>query len=376
MSEFKQYMENCCVCGERKLCSCAQVTPILQSGDKPIRYVVALLSPKQIEQRVMQGASAGDECYICDDCAEKEGHAPKGLWITWIVAWVLTVAGLALNVSSRGAINPVGITLGSVGVMILLFTTLFLVMKAGLGGKGVALGFLSAFVPYVGLIALPLLRKKINHNEKIVTALKKWAEDAPAPRPAPAQASSKTVPASQAIEHFRQSLERSIEILDESTPALQAAQAGPVRLPGSAARCAWADQPDAAKMLEAIEKTWGVRVRPYRVSEADARAMEQAHPMAPPNGVEQAQYAVEMSANSVYWHEYGSWVDFKYAKFLYGDKLYYVNVAPTVQLTQSMYDRKGDLNNMAKILLCLAKQAGPDRDLLVCTLDGNLHDQT
>lgn len=376
MSEFKQYMETCCVCGEQKLCSCAQVTPIQTPGNQPIKYVVALLSPKQIEQRVMQGASAGDECFICDDCAEKDGTAPKKLWTTWIVAWVLTVAGLALNVSNRGAINPIGITLGSVGVMILLFTTLFLVMKAGLGGKGVALGFLSAFVPYVGLIALPLLRKRINHNEKIVTALKKWAEDAPAPRPASGQPVSKPAPDPQAMERFRQSLERSLEMLDESEPAASAAQTGPVRLPGSAARCAWADQPDAAKMLEAIEKTWGVRVRPYRIGEADARAMERAHPMAAPNGVEQAQYAVEMSANSVYWHEYGSWVDFKYAKFLYADKLYYVNVSPTVQLTQSMYDRKGDLNNMAKILLCIAKQAGPDRDLMVCTLDGTLHDQT
>ena len=51
-------------------------------------------------------------------------------------------------------------------------------------------------------------------------------------------------------------------------------------------------------------------------------------------------------------------------------------MSPTVQLTQSMYDRKGDLNNMAKIMACLAKQAGTDRDTLVFTLDGNLYDQT
>ena len=119
-----------------------------------------------------------------------------------------------------------------------------------------------------------------------------------------------------------------------------------------------------------------MRVKPYRISAEDARALEQAHPMAPSSGVEQAQYAVEASANSVCWHEYGSWLDFKYAKFIYRDRLYYVNVSPTVQLTQSMYDRKGDLNNMAKIMICLVKQAGTDRDTLVFTLDGNLHDQT
>ena len=163
---------------------------------------------------------------------------------------------------------------------------------------------------------------------------------------------------------------------DRSATVPQAVSAEAARLPGSAEACAWAIGADAVKMLDAIEKTWGVRVKPYRISGEDARALERAHPMAPPSGVEQAQYAVEASANSVFWHEYGSWIDFKYAKFLYRDKLYYVNVSPTVQLTQSMYDRKGDLNNMAKIMICLVKQAGTNRDTLVFTLDGNLHDQT
>ena len=91
---------------------------------------------------------------------------------------------------------------------------------------------------------------------------------------------------------------------------------------------------------------------------------------------EQAQYAVEQSSNSVFWHEYGSWIDFKYVKFLYKGKLYYINVSPTVKLTQSMYDRKGDLNNMAKILVCLSAQAGADRSQLLFVLEGELHDQT
>ena len=162
----------------------------------------------------------------------------------------------------------------------------------------------------------------------------------------------------------------------KNVPAPQTANAAPARLPDSAKVCAWAIGADAAKMLDAIEKTWGVRVKPYRISEEDARALERAHPMAQPSGVERAQYAVEASANSVFWHEFGSWLDFKYAKFLYRDRLYYVNVSPTVQLTQSMYDRKGDLNNMAKIMVCLAKQAGAGRDTLVFTLEGELRDQT
>lgn len=386
MSDFKQYMEKCCVCGEQKLCSCAQVTPIPQPGNKPIRFVVTMLTQKQIEQRIAQGASASDEWYICDACAEREGSAPKKLWITWIIAWVLTFAGLALNAANRGGINPLGIVLASAGVWVLLFTTLFLVMKAGLGGKGLLLAFCAAFVPFVGLVALPLLRNRINHNEKIVTALKKWADapsehvqtpSQPVYRSAPADVALFDGAGAQAALQKRTQGQPTRETpAPASRPSFGGGSAAPASLPASAKRCAWADQPEAAKMLDAIEKTWGVRLTPYRVNESDARALEAAHPMARPAGVEQAQYAVEMSANSVFWHEYGSWIDFKHAKFLYRDQLYYVNVSPTVQLTQSMYDRKGDLNNMAKIMLCIAKQAGWDRDLLVCTLDGSLHDQT
>ena len=194
MSEFKQYMETCCVCGDKKLCACAQVTPLPQTGSQPPKFVVAQLSPKQIERRIAQGASTADEYYICDACAEREGSAPKKLWTTWIVAWVLTAAGLAISAISGRSINPVGMALAAIGCWILLFTTLFLVVKAGLGGKGILLGFCAAFVPFIGLVALPLLRNRINHNEKIVTALKKWAEGPSGPRYASAQPVSQPAP--------------------------------------------------------------------------------------------------------------------------------------------------------------------------------------
>lgn len=159
----------------------------------------------------------------------------------------------------------------------------------------------------------------------------------------------------------------------EATQAGAATQpaASPVTLPEGATPCEWTD---AAEMLTAIQNTWGVTVKPFRISESDARALEQQCPMDKDLIAEQAQYAVEQSANSVFWHEYGSWIDFKYTKFLYKERLYYVNVSPTVNLTPSMYDRKGDLNNMAKILVCLAKQAGADRDRLVFVLEGTLTD--
>ena len=154
------------------------------------------------------------------------------------------------------------------------------------------------------------------------------------------------------------------------TPGTSAA----VTLPGSAALCDWAES--AEEILTAIQKTWGVTVKPYRISEQDARALERQCPMAGDLRFEQAQYAVEQSQNSVFWHEYRAWNDFGYAKFFYKGRLYYINVSPTTKLTQSMYDRMGDLNNMAKILICLAHKAGGGREQLVLVLEGELTDQT
>lgn len=147
-----------------------------------------------------------------------------------------------------------------------------------------------------------------------------------------------------------------------------------IKIPESATPYKWTG--DAEKMLAAIPKTWGVEIEAYTINETDAMVMEQQSPMDKNIRTEQAQYAVEQSSNSIFWHEYGAWVDFKYAKFLYKDKLYYINVSPTVKLTQTMYDRKGDLNNMAKILICFATQAGANRNLLLFVLKGELHDQT
>lgn len=161
---------------------------------------------------------------------------------------------------------------------------------------------------------------------------------------------------------------------EPSAPSTKAPEtSAAVTLPGSAAPCDWAES--AGDILNAIKNTWGVTVKPYRISEQDARALERQCPMAGDLRFEQAQYAVEQSKNSVFWHEYGAWNDFGYAKFLYKGRLYYINVSPTMKLTQSMYDRLGDLNNMAKILICLAHKAGVDREQLVLVLDGELTDQ-
>ena len=155
-------------------------------------------------------------------------------------------------------------------------------------------------------------------------------------------------------------------------PAAPAAPPAPATLPPSATPCAWMESPEAIKILSAIQKTWFVEAKAYQLSEEDAKALEQQFPLAKPVQTIQAQYAVEQSGNSIFWHEHGAWIDFSYAKFLYQDRLYYVSVSPMVQLTAPMYNRMSDLDHMAKILLCLNKQAGAGRDRLLITLNGSL----
>lgn len=265
-------------------------------------------------------------------------------FVGWIVIITAIITGLRLGKGKKGrGIRTLQFTVSC------FFIYVFVVSFFGVLAQGV-MDFL-AFLLFAVLLILPILGLR---------GFVKWYKNAPAAEEKTSQTEKQTLAPTPASEAEKQ------------TPA----PAASVELPGSAEPCAWAQDAEAAKWLSAIQKTWGVEVKPYRISEADARALESAQPMVLPTGVEQAQYAVEQSSNSVHWHPYGSWVDFKHTKFLYQGKLYYVNVCPTVQLTESMYNRSGDLSNMAKIMIALNKQAGPDRDQLVFVLDGNLHDQT
>ncbi|MDO4866855.1 MAG: hypothetical protein Q4C10_09885 [Clostridia bacterium] len=141
----------------------------------------------------------------------------------------------------------------------------------------------------------------------------------------------------------------------------------PPALPASAKRCDWAE--GEGETFEAIQNTWAMRVTPYWISEADARALERQQPMDENMRVYEAQYAVECSSNSVLWHPYGAWINPGYVKFLRQGRLYYVSVSPGVQLTQSMFDRKGLLEDMAKVLLTLARHAQSDRSRLLFLMD-------
>lgn len=52
-----------------------------------------------------------------------------------------------------------------------------------------------------------------------------------------------------------------------------------------------------------------------------------------------------------------------------------MTLAGYAQAMQAMHDRRGNLNNMTKVLIRLVKQAGSDRNRLVFVLEGELADQ-
>lgn len=338
MGKYKMVMDTCSLCGQQKMCN----PVIFQAKGRDDKGPVIMQVPEswtaENEAASTRARQIGFRLCTCDACAEARGEAPKALWITWAVCWALLIGGMLMMNTGGGTPGGPGIALASVGGLVLLFVTCFLLAKSNLNVLWLMLLAVLSCSP-VAIVVLMLLRKDIDHNNRIVTALKPMGL-------------------------------KLIADWDGTMPARR----GAVTLPESAVPCAWADGQE--QMLTAIQKTWGVTVTPYRISEQDARMLERACPMARDVRAEQAQYAVEQGSNSVCWHPYGAWVDFKHAKFLYKGNLYYVNVCPTVQLTQPMYDRTGDLNNMAKIMVCLGKSAGADRDRLVLALEGELHDQT
>lgn len=177
MSNFRQYQRTCSVCGESRLCACATYAPNPQPNKPP---VVTIIPAKRLDARERLGGMSQaqeNELAICDACAQEKGRVPKKLWTTWIVAWVALIAGFALNRTAETAMNPIGMVLTTAGAWVMLFSALFLITKTSQGfGMKMLLGILSICGP-LGLIILPVLRKDINRNSRIVTALTPVAEE-------------------------------------------------------------------------------------------------------------------------------------------------------------------------------------------------------
>ena len=84
------------------------------------------------------------------------------------------------------------------------------------------------------------------------------------------------------------------------------------------------------------------------------------------------EYIITISSNAILIRAYGAFVDLGYAMFFYRDKLYYVNVEPTVQMVTSLYNRSDALSNMAKIMIVLNEHMGASRKTLLVHLEGDL----
>jgi uncharacterized membrane protein YhaH (DUF805 family) len=146
-------------------------------------------------------------------------------------------------------------------------------------------------------------------------------------------------------------------------------------LPPSMTLASWASEQDTVDLLRAIKTTWHVDCQIFTISVDDSNALESAFPVKQVSQVISGQnipYIIELSQNSIFTHEYGSWIDFGYVKFIYKNSLYYVNAAPMVELRHDLYNRMDLLCHFAKIMICLNKKIGSDRKTLLITLDGDI----
>jgi hypothetical protein len=147
----------------------------------------------------------------------------------------------------------------------------------------------------------------------------------------------------------------------------------PTALGFSAKPAVWSVQPPVLKLKEAIRNTWHVDLRAFELSESQAATVTSRAPIATKEWVVDGQYQIELSRNSIFVHAYGAWLDVGYVIFLYRGNVYYVNVAPGVDLTRFLYDRTDDVSHMAKIAIALAGHIGMhERGRLLIQLDGEL----
>ena len=84
------------------------------------------------------------------------------------------------------------------------------------------------------------------------------------------------------------------------------------------------------------------------------------------------QYQIKLSPNSIFIHAFGSYIDIGYVMFLYKNKIYYVNIDPTVKLTTFIFERMDDLSHMAKIAITLNNLIGNQRKNILIKLEGTL----
>lgn len=134
----------------------------------------------------------------------------------------------------------------------------------------------------------------------------------------------------------------------------------------------WHSPNDMERLLKAIKNTWEVDCKIVRLTEQQVQEVEEQYPLDTEFEDISQQYHIRLSSNSIFIHEHGAWINFGYLKFLYHDRIYYVNVAPMVNMTASVFSRMDDLSHMAKIMITLGERRRDDRTPFVIYLEGDL----
>jgi len=159
----------------------------------------------------------------------------------------------------------------------------------------------------------------------------------------------------------------------EPTPPISAGTAAPLRnITSIAEKADWHNPSHAKKLLEPIKNTWGVDCTIVRLTEQQVQKVEQQYPLNTNFTDQSQQYHIRLSSNSIFIHEHGSWINYGYMKFSYHDNIYYVNVAPLVDMTTSIFNRMDNLSHMAKIMISLGERARSDRTAFIICLEGDL----
>jgi len=140
----------------------------------------------------------------------------------------------------------------------------------------------------------------------------------------------------------------------------------------NARQASWNDQKEAIRVRGLIENTWKVRFRALSLTEQQADSLATRAPIDTNFSDLNDQYQMRRSTNSIFIHSFGAWLDMGYVMFLYQDNLYYVNVAPDVEMVTSLYNRTDTLSHLAKILIVLKDHIGKERKATLVLLEGEL----
>ena len=118
--------------------------------------------------------------HACAECGQEKGKSPKSAWITVLVGYLMMIVGIALcaSVAPNSSVNGLGIFVVMVGWIISLSAGYVLVFKARfeMSPGRMFLPIFLLFFPFLGLVALTAMSKKINRCARAASALKIEAE--------------------------------------------------------------------------------------------------------------------------------------------------------------------------------------------------------